>query len=68
MYRNLLYLEKKYEGVKIPLLKSVRATAISNIKNSIFYGRDTMKTIKYLIAARNDFKKMKMGKIKTSVG
>ncbi len=67
MYRNLLYLEKKYEGVKIPLLKSVRATAISNIKNSIFYGRDTMKTIKYLIAARNDYKKMKMGEVEKNL-
>lgn len=63
MYRNLLYLEKKYKGMEVPLLKSVRSTVISNIMNSIYYGRSTFKILKYLSAARNDFKKMKMGKI-----
>ncbi|MDB5221766.1 MAG: glycosyltransferase family 2 protein [Chitinophagaceae bacterium] len=63
MYRNLLYLEKKYENIKTPLLKNMRGTATGNILNSIFYGRDIIKTIKYFIAARNDYKKMKTGKI-----
>jgi rhamnosyltransferase len=63
MYRNLLYLEKKYAGVDVSLLKSVRKTAISNIKNSFFYGRQPIKIIRYLLAARSDHKKMKMGKI-----
>jgi hypothetical protein len=32
-------------------------------RNSIFYGCNALKTIKYLIAARNDYKKIKMGRI-----
>lgn len=63
MYRNLLYLEKKYAGVKPGLLLSIRNTAISNIRSSIFYGRNTFKILRYLMAARKDFKKNKMGKI-----
>lgn len=63
MYRNLLYLEKKFKGQKAELLKSVRATVIDRIKTCIFYGRNTMKILKYLIAANRDFKNGRMGKI-----
>jgi rhamnosyltransferase len=63
MYRNYLYLEKKYEGSNISLLKNIRGTAIGNILSSVFYGRDTAKTIKYFITARNDHNKNKMGRI-----
>ncbi len=63
MYRNLLYLERKYKGQKSDLLKSVRATVIDQVKACIFYGRDTLKILKYLIAAYQDFKNGKMGKI-----
>jgi rhamnosyltransferase len=67
MYRNYLYLDRKYEGANISLLKNIRGTAIGNILNSIFYGRDTIKTMKYFIAARNDHEKKKMGRIEKEI-
>lgn len=67
MYRNYLYLKKKYEGSDIPLLKNIRGTTKGNILNSIFYGRDTVRTIKYFIAARNDYEKNKMGRIEKEI-
>ncbi|WP_018616038.1 glycosyltransferase family 2 protein [Segetibacter koreensis] len=63
MFRNLLYLERKFKGQKADLLKSVRSTVIDQIKACIFYGRDTIKIFKYLIIAYHDFKERKMGKI-----
>lgn len=63
MYRNYLYLQKKYEGSNLPLLKNIRGTATGNILGSIFYGRDTIKTIRYFLAARGDHEKNKMGRI-----
>lgn len=67
LYRNYLYLKEKYEGSDIPLLKNIRGTATGNILNSIYYGRDTVKTLQYFIAARNDYKKNKMGKIEKEI-
>lgn len=62
MYRNLLYLEKKFKGQPADLLVSVRSTAISNIKNALFYGRNSFKIFRSLLEARKDFKQGKMGK------
>ena len=62
MYRNLIYLEKKYAGQHVSLLQSLRETAFSNITNCVFYGRDTVRIAQYLIAAQSDFKKGIMGK------
>lgn len=63
MYRNLLYLEKKYKDATGTIMKTVRKIVINQIKACIFYGRDTVKVIRYLFAAYQDFKMMKMGKI-----
>ncbi len=62
MYRNLLYLEQKFKNQSAELLVSVRSTALSSIRNSIFYGRYTVRIAQYLIAAQSDFKKGIMGK------
>lgn len=62
VYRNQLYLQKKYKDQNNTFLKDVRKTAISNIFNCIYYGRNTIKILKYLISAKHDFKKNKTGK------
>lgn len=62
VYRNQLYLQKKFKDHPTKLLTEVRKTAISNILNCIFYGRNTAKILQYIIAAKRDFKKNKMGK------
>ncbi len=64
MYRNLLYLEKKHKDTTGTIMKTVRKIVINQIKACIFYGRDSWKIIRYLFAAYNDFKMMKMGKFK----
>ena len=63
IYRNLLYLQTKYKGKENLLVKSVHVTAKTNIANSFFYGRNAIKIIQYLIRARRDYGKNKMGKI-----
>lgn len=63
MYRNLLYLERKHKYTSAALMKMIRKVVINQIKACIFYGRDTWKTIRYLIAAYKDFKLLKMGRI-----
>lgn len=64
MYRNLLYLENKYKDFDKQLYKDLRLQVTSRIKASAFYGRNILTFIKYLRAAKNDFKNNKMGKIK----
>ena len=63
IYRNLLYLQKKYKGNERAFVKCVQVTAKNNIANSFFYGREAIKIVQYLIQARRDYGKNKMGKI-----
>lgn len=63
MYRNLLYVENKYKEVDNFFTKKLRRDVKARIKICILYGRNTRKIFKYLIAAKKDFKNMKMGKI-----
>lgn len=63
MYRNMLYLEKKYKDVNPSYIKILRKTVANHIKACFFYGRREWKIIKYLVAAYKDFKNGKMGKI-----
>jgi len=63
MYRNMLYLNKKYQDQEKEFSKQIRDYVMSRIKVCLFYGRDAWKTLKYLKAASSDFKKNKMGKI-----
>jgi rhamnosyltransferase len=63
MYRNLLYLEVKHKASAAFSMKMIRKVVINRIKACIFYGRDSLKTLRYLAAAQKDFKGLKMGKI-----
>lgn len=64
MYRNLLYLNKKYKDQEKRFSKQIRDYVMSKIKVNILYGRNTWTILKYIKAAKDDFKNNKMGKIK----
>lgn len=63
MYRNMLYLNKKYKDQDKKFSKQIRDYVMSRIKVCLFYGRNMLKILKYLKAARKDFKNNTMGKI-----
>lgn len=62
MYRNLLYLEKKYNHADTAPIKELRRLVMRNLKRNLFYGRQALQIGRYLIVAYKDFKKGKMGK------
>ncbi|HKG68945.1 MAG TPA: hypothetical protein VKA92_08755, partial [Segetibacter sp.] len=63
MYRNMLFLVKKYKDQDKKFSKQIRGYIMSRVRVCILYGRNTWKTIRYLKAAKSDFKNNKMGKI-----
>lgn len=63
MYRNLLYLENKYNECNKNFTKKLRKDVMSRIKICVLYGRNTREILKYIKAAKMDFKNNKMGKI-----
>jgi rhamnosyltransferase len=63
IYRNMLYLEIKYKNSDKSSAKNIRKIVTTHLKECLLYGRNTWKLIKYLMAARKDFKNMKMGRI-----
>lgn len=63
MYRNMLFLNNKHKNQEKRFSKQVRDYVMSKIKICILYGRNTWKILKYLKAAKDDFKNNKMGKI-----
>ena len=63
MFRNMLYLETKYKGSDIPLVKRLRKIVTGNLENSFYYGRQSLKIARYLILAYRHFKKNRMGKL-----
>lgn len=63
MYRNLLYLNKKYKDEEKRFSKQIRDYVMSKIKVNILYARNTWTILKYIKAAKDDFKNNKMGKI-----
>ena len=64
MYRNMLFLVEKYKDQDKKFSKQIRGYVMSRISVCILYGRNTWKTIRYLRAAKSDFKNNKMGKIR----
>ncbi len=62
MYRNMLYLTRKYKEQEKAYTKQIRAYVLSRIKVSLFYGRKSLDIIKHLMLAKSDFKMGKMGK------
>lgn len=63
IYRNILYLEKKYKNVNETYIRKVKKDVIDELKNCFFYGRNMKLYLKYIIKAKSDFKKGRMGKI-----
>ena len=63
IFRNLLYLQNKFQGVDEAFLKFISDHAISRIKTSAFYGGSAWMVIRYLLRARKDFRLNRMGKI-----
>lgn len=63
MHRNMLYLKRKYKNYDQKYFTQIRNYVLLRIKTCILYGRQTRQIIKYLMAAREDFKNNKMGKI-----
>lgn len=64
MYRNMLYLENKYKDSNKDFTQTLSKDVKARIKICILYGRETRKILKYLKAAKDDFKNNKMGKIR----
>ena len=62
MYRNLLYIEKKYKDENQDFIKKLRKDITARIKICVLYGGEAMKIIQYLKFAKKDFKNNKMGK------
>jgi rhamnosyltransferase len=63
MYRNMLYIKKKYKGSNIWLAENIKRIVISHIIVCILYGRHTLEILKSLFRADKDFRNKKMGKI-----
>jgi rhamnosyltransferase len=62
IYRNMLYLQKKFEN-DLNLLQGLKKITRHHIRNCFFYGRDTISLMRYLLAAKRDFNEGRMGKI-----
>ncbi len=67
MYRNMLYLEKKYRQFEPVYYKQIRGYVLSRIKVCLLYGRQTLQILRYLQKARHDFRQNRMGKIKLEI-
>jgi len=63
IYRNMLYLEKKYKNLNEKFAKQIRRDVLIHIKKCLLYGRDIKNYLKYLKAAKRDFVNNKMGEI-----
>ncbi|HEX8356640.1 MAG TPA: hypothetical protein VF610_04480 [Segetibacter sp.] len=63
MYRNMLYIEKKYEKTNKKFAKVTRRNTIGRINVCLLYGREARKIWKYIKLAKADFRENKMGAI-----
>ncbi len=66
IYRNNLYLQKKYQYFDKSVMKDIHKCAMADIKKSIFYGSEFRSIAKYIVEARRDFKQNKMGKYQSN--
>ncbi|MEP7144842.1 MAG: glycosyltransferase [Ferruginibacter sp.] len=62
IYRNNLYLQKKYKNINLVDMQKLNKIAQSTITTNFFYGRNVLKLIHYLLLAKKDFRNNKMGK------
>lgn len=63
MYRNLLYLQKKYKGSNTAFIRLLVKLMKATLWRNIFYGTNTLKRIQYILMARQHFRKNRMGKL-----
>jgi rhamnosyltransferase len=63
MYRNVLYLEKKYGTIFPEITKKLVKDYLHHIKRCIRYSENIIKAYKYKFKAYRDFKNNRMGKI-----
>jgi rhamnosyltransferase len=63
IYRNTLYLEKKYSQTLPLLVKELKKNNNHHLKRSIKYSENLLKALKYRLKASRDFHNAKMGKI-----
>lgn len=62
--RNYLYLEKKYKHL-LPQLPIIRKKTLQNrLKNNLFYGKNKLQLVRFILLAFYHYKKGKMGKLK----
>lgn len=62
MVRNYLYVHKKYGNRFAENDKCRRQALLNRIKNNLLYGKQRVKTLRYIMKAIIDFKKSKFGK------
>lgn len=67
MYRNTLYLEKKYSSVFPEMTKKLVKDYIHHIKRCVRYSENIITAYKYIFKAYRDFKNNRMGKINSSI-
>ena len=63
MTRNYYYLNEKYKYLFPQDTTRRKKSLINRIKNNILYGKQKLKTIKYIFKAIQDYKKKNMGKM-----
>lgn len=64
MYRNILYLEKKYQNILPDVIRVAVHSYMHHIKKCIKYSPEFFTVLKYKRKAIKDFKNNQMGKIK----
>jgi rhamnosyltransferase len=62
VYRNNLYLQKKYKNTDVVDMVMLNQMARSIVKNAFYYGRNPFQLLRYIFSAYSDFKNNKMGK------
>lgn len=67
MYRNVLYLEKKYNSDFPELTKKLYKDYTHHIKRCVRYSKNIIKVYKYKFKAYRDFKNNRMGKIDRTI-
>lgn len=65
MYRNMLYVEKKFKQSDPVFTQKMCRIVKSGIQNTLLYGPKTIEVVKYIQLAKKDFQSGKMGKLET---
>lgn len=63
MFRNMLYLTKKFEAKNLSQIKTLKKDVLSRIQKAILYGRNTPEILLYVRKGYLDYKNNRMGRI-----